>query len=181
MKIVILGWGSLIWNPNGLPVTGDWQIGGPVLPIEFSRVSKDGRLTLVIDEADGMGVSTRYALSSRTNEKDAVEDLRRREGTVQTCIGFVDLVKGTMEPTQSSITNRIRDWANKAGIDAVVWTALTTNFDQKTGEQFSVERALAYLRGLRGTDLERALEYIRKAPEEVDTPLRKALVEAKMI
>ena len=50
MKIAILGWGSLIWNQNGLPVKGQWKKNGPVLPIEFSRVSRDGRLTLVIDE-----------------------------------------------------------------------------------------------------------------------------------
>src|SRR5207245_1731296 len=103
---------------------GDWKPGGPVLPIEFSRISHDGRLTLVVDIENGTDVTTRYALSSRTNVKDAVEDLRKREGTVQTGIGFVDLVNGTMNPTQSSITNRIWDWAKKAGVDAVVWTGL---------------------------------------------------------
>lgn len=67
MRIAILGWGSLIWNPNGLPIRGDWQRGGPVLPIEFSRISSDERLTLVIDEQNGINVTTRYALSARTN------------------------------------------------------------------------------------------------------------------
>lgn len=90
MKIVFLGWGSLIWNPNGLPVIGDWQRGGPVLPIEFSRVSSDGRLTLVIDEANGAEVATRYVVSARDKVSNAVEDLRKREGTVEVCIGFVD-------------------------------------------------------------------------------------------
>jgi hypothetical protein len=64
MRIAILGWGSLIWKPNGLPMSGDWKRGGPVLPIEFSRVSSDGRLTLVIDEQYGVDVITRYVLSS---------------------------------------------------------------------------------------------------------------------
>lgn len=36
LRIVFLGWGSLIWDPRELPVIGDWQSGGPVLPIEFS-------------------------------------------------------------------------------------------------------------------------------------------------
>jgi len=160
---------------------GEWKKNGPMLPIEFSRVSSDRRLTLVIDETNGTNITTRYALSSRTNVKDAVEDLRMREGTVQPWIGFVDLAKGTMNATQSPITNRIWDWAKKAGIDAAVWTVLTTNFEQKTGEWFCVERAIAYLKGLRGIDLERALEYIRKAPEEVNTPLRRALHECGLI
>jgi hypothetical protein len=181
MKIVFLGWGSLIWNPDGLPLAGDWQQGGPLLPMEFSRISSDGRLTLVIDEINGTEVVTRYALSSRTDLQHAVEDLRKREGTVQASIGFVDLVEGAIKPNQSTITSRIWDWANTAGVDAVVWTSLTSNFNQRTADRFSVRGAVAYLKGLQGTDLERALEYIRKAPEEVNTPLRRALHECGLI
>lgn len=48
MRIVIPGWGSLIWNPGNLAMTGEWQPDGPMLPVEFARVSTDGRLTLVI-------------------------------------------------------------------------------------------------------------------------------------
>ncbi|HOW68396.1 MAG TPA: hypothetical protein P5055_13320 [Candidatus Paceibacterota bacterium] len=58
MSIAILGWGSLIWNPRDLPITGDWQGDGPVLPIEFTRISDNGRLTLVIDERHGVDVPT---------------------------------------------------------------------------------------------------------------------------
>ena len=56
----------------------------------------------------------------------------------------------------------------------MVWTALSTNFDQKDGERF-VEWAVAHLKGLRGAERERAFDYIRKAPEEMNTPLRRAL------
>jgi hypothetical protein len=45
MRIAILAWGSLIWNPRYLPLASEWVLGGPVLPIEFARVSADGRLT----------------------------------------------------------------------------------------------------------------------------------------
>jgi hypothetical protein len=173
MKIVFLGWGSLIWNSNGLSIKGDWQRGGPALPIEFSRISKDRRLTLVIDEVNGVDVITRYALSSRTDVKEAVEDLRIRECTSQDFIGFLDLTERTTDSTRSLITKQIRDWAMEAGIDAVIWTALTPNFEQKTGKQFSVDRAVTYLQGLSGADRENAFDYIRKAPEEVNTPLRK--------
>ncbi len=49
-KIGIIGWGSLIWDPRGLPIKCKWHKNGPELPIEFSRISQDGRLTLVIDK-----------------------------------------------------------------------------------------------------------------------------------
>ena len=81
MTIAIIGWGSLIWDPRDLPREGIWQDDGPELPIEFSRISVDARLTLVIDPADGSPVKTRYVLSPRTSLDDAIEDLRSREGT----------------------------------------------------------------------------------------------------
>lgn len=105
MRIAILGWGSLIWHPRDLPISGDWQPGGPVLPIEFSRISDNGlpapqstasrqagRLTLVIDERHGADVPTRFALSpclprcgtrrrqARPILNETVTDLQGREG-----------------------------------------------------------------------------------------------------
>jgi hypothetical protein len=71
VKIAILGWGSLISKPEGdatigqkpLRITGKFVPGGPSLPIEFSRISKDGRLTLVIDPIHGTPCDTFYAVS----------------------------------------------------------------------------------------------------------------------
>lgn len=39
--IALLGWGSLIWDHDPLfdAQHGDWQAGGPPLPLEFSRIS----------------------------------------------------------------------------------------------------------------------------------------------
>lgn len=53
MKIAILGWDSLIWDPRSLKydVNTGWLTDGPKLPIEFARISNDGRLTLVIKES----------------------------------------------------------------------------------------------------------------------------------
>lgn len=48
--IVCLGWGSLIWNPGVLKTQGYWHDSGPKISVEYLRQSKDGRLTLVIDE-----------------------------------------------------------------------------------------------------------------------------------
>ena len=55
--------GSLIWNKGKLRLTTNWTDGGPVLPIEFSQISDDWRLTLVIDERHEVDVPTRYAFS----------------------------------------------------------------------------------------------------------------------
>lgn len=54
MKIAILAWGSLIWDDNWPEFDkqrGEWLKDGPILPLEFSRVSasRDKALTLVID------------------------------------------------------------------------------------------------------------------------------------
>ncbi len=51
MKIAILGWGSLLWQPKDLQFDKGigWSENGPMLPVEFARISKDGRLTLVIE------------------------------------------------------------------------------------------------------------------------------------
>src|SRR6185312_7302266 len=91
MKIVILGWGSLIWDPRELPREGTWIQQGPLLPIEFSRISSDARLTLVIDTSHGEKLPTRYVGSPRADISDAIADLRNREGTATKHIGFVDL------------------------------------------------------------------------------------------
>jgi hypothetical protein len=46
--IACIGWGSLIWDMRNLNVDGNWHADGPLLPIEFARQSRDGRITLVI-------------------------------------------------------------------------------------------------------------------------------------
>ncbi len=58
-----------------MQIKGDWDNSGPELNIEFSRVSKDGRLTLVIDLNNGVEVKTYFAQSKRSDLGDAVASI----------------------------------------------------------------------------------------------------------
>jgi len=182
MKIAVLGWGSLIWRLGTLQVAGDWQADGPVLPIELSRISNDGRLTLVVDEQNGAEVPTRYAISAFDDLALAIADLQKREGaTSPEAIGFTDLAKNNESATAKSrhgkSCERIKAWAAARQIDAVIWTALESNFASKASKAFSVDAAIQYLGALTGKSRDLAREYIEKAPAEVRTPVRQKAEE----
>src|SRR5947208_12948807 len=74
MKVIILAWGSLVWSPRALAITSGFEPNGPSLPLEFSRVSGDGRLTLVIDERSGVPCKTYTAASSLAELETAKEN-----------------------------------------------------------------------------------------------------------
>jgi len=178
MQIVILGWGSLIWDQGNLPLKTEWQIGGVELPVEFSRVSdrRDGALTLVIDPDNGQNVSTRFAISKRTELEDAICDVRSREETLVKRIGYVNLIDGSQRcKVYPEVSHAIRAWASRNSFDAVVWTDLPSNFRDKVDVQFSVEEAARYLHGLPENGAVKARVYIMNAPQEIDTPLRRRL------
>lgn len=185
MKIAVLGWGSLVWDSRELPLQGDWIQGGPRLPLEFSRISKDGRLTLVINMEHGAHVPSRYATSLRKDLGDVIADLRDREGTVRKRIGFVDINSDTTSktefPEQADIFDSMSEWCKTNCFDAVIWTALPSQFESETGKLFNVDNAIEYLLSLPKTARTNALEYIKKAPAEVDTPVRKKAGELKLI
>ena len=173
MRIAYLGWGSLVWDPKTLPIVGTWENGGPVLPIEFSRISSDGRLTLVIDEVHGTNVETLFAVSDVDELSIAIEQLMKREGCPNTKnIGSVDILNLGSMTGISVVYETIIEWARANNFDGVVWTALPSNFYKKTDELFSVDNALNYLKVLQGEELELALEYIDKAHKVVRTPFR---------
>lgn len=191
MKIAVLAWGSLVWDRRGLAVAGDFQPNGPMLPIEFCRVSGDGRLTLVIDEALGTPCVTYSAPSAAESLDTAIENLwvrENREGAAvpsdlrgQGTVGYVEFSSGH----QSAIAKQrhphgmesITAWAKSNGYDAAIWTALPSNFHKpgKAGVPFSVDAAVNCLETLDAARLDAALTYFRQAPPEVLTPVRAAV------
>ena len=188
MKIAILSWGSLIESGirRGLAVTGGWNTGGPMLPIEFSRVSlsgdKAGCLTLVIDEQNGANVPTQYAISSNTNLDVALANLRIVENIkpeLKYTVGYVNILHDTerkfSRDNQPVSCNTIKEWARINQFDAVIWTSLRPNFEKVTTFSFSIEAAIQYVSHLPEPIMTKVFEYIRNAPREVITPLRRAL------
>lgn len=184
MAIAILGWGSLINDPRHLPIAGPWQQDGPVLPIEFSRISRNGPradcLTLVIDERRGTEVTTLHVQSTRAQLTQAIEDLSNREGTATNDIGFCEVAPGRFALAalrrHPDSCERIRAWARGNNLDAVIWTALPPRFTDAIGLAFTPAAALDYLNDLPQATKERALEYIHMAPPQTMTAFRRLLL-----
>lgn len=175
--IAILGWGSLLWDarPDFDVLHDQWREDGPVLKIEFSRISKSrsDALTLVLDPVNGAANQVAYCVSKRPDLLQARQDLKSREGTTLKNIGFIGANEEKYSRDPESMDS-ITAWASVKKLIGVVWTDLPSNFVEKTGEPFSPERALAYLDALDDEGTKAALEYIRKAPCSIRTPLREA-------
>jgi hypothetical protein len=169
MRIATLGWGPLVWDPRGLPLFTEWVQGGPVLPIEFCRVSSDGRLTLVIDQDKGADTPTRFIAGARSDFEDAVCDL-----------GYVDLAGDFSRGADAGPLDAVRVWAASHGFDAVVWTALPSNFWEKTSSTFWVRGVARYLRTPSYEVAGRAREYVEQEPAEGQIPLRRLYVSGEL-
>lgn len=179
MKIAILGWGSLIWNPGDLEIDkaegkNGWFDDGPMLPIEFARISKDKRLTLVI-EPEVKQVQTLYSISKFARLDHAVLDLAIREGTSRERIGYYIKYDGSFY-SQFKIKSIIEDWINhKADIDVAIWTDLSNNFEEKYKKDINVTHVISFLKSLKWDEKLKAEQYIRRTPERIETEFREAI------
>ena len=168
MKIACIGWGSLVWNPGVLRCRGEWQLDGPVLPLEFARTSKDGRLTLVLTEA-AAAVPSLWVELDYADPRTAKDALRGREGTGPLSIG---LWPGPAPRYKVGVAE-IATWAQGKGLDAVVWTALPPKFANTDGQApHSPDAAVAYLKGLDADAAAKAREYVQRAPAQIRTRFR---------
>lgn len=177
LGIAILGWGSLIWDerPEFDTYHSKWLPDGPVLPLEFSRVSasRKGALTLVIDSVNGSDCQVAYALSTRSNAEDAIADLRCREGTTMERMGFY--FADETKKCAAAVPATIAPWIARNNFDVVIWTGLSSNFERETGKEFSIERAITHLQKLTPEAKAMAATYVRRAPRFIKTNLRSAL------
>lgn len=166
-KIVCIGWGSLIWKPGNLKFKGEWQSHGPLLPIEFTRISNDGRVTLIIDKK-AKSVRTFYRIMETHNLDEAKAALKIRENDAK-----IEMVTST-EICDGPIKKAIVDWLRLNNIDAAIWTAVGYGNGKVRP---TVEEIIKHLKTLQGQTLTDAEEYIRKAPKQINTEYRKRIEE----
>ena len=196
MKIAILGWGSLIWNPGQLAITHDgWHTDGPLLPIEFARISDEGDvplLTLVL-RADADYIPTHWARSAHKHLGRAIRNLAARENTDARHIGYLkggdrpiadrswftaiskaEVGTGHTAATAATVLERIDWWRAQHGFDAVVWTDLASNFEDIWRGPLDRDDVVAYLQ-TRKEHAFAAEEYVRRAPRQTRTRIRRFL------
>jgi hypothetical protein len=177
MKIAYIGWGSLIWNQGSLKIQDSWQDDGPLIPVEFARISQDGRLTLVLWRG-ASPVQTLWSYAAEENLNAAIKGLKLREGTNANRIGYLSLRNGKSRcQVIEDLVVIIESWLRDKDLDAAVWTDLPSNFEQKTGKAFTTESAVAYLKSLEGNALDAARTYIVNAPDSINTPIKRAVEE----
>lgn len=181
MNVAIIGWGSLIWCPGSLRIKTRWRLDGPKLPIEFARISQDGRLTLVI-RLGSEDQPTYWAVSELTTRDEACRNLREREGAKPEDIHYLTRNGQAAPGILPEVMAKMRDWlASHSELDAVIWTGLRSNWKEKRGKDFAPEDAVNYLTELEAArdqvtaTYSRAREYIRNAPPHIQTPVRRAM------
>lgn len=168
MTIVCLGWGSLVWKPGVLRCKGAWHDDGPELPLEFARVSRDGRLTLVLAEGV-LAVRSLWCELDYAGVDQAQIGLAGREGCDINAIGRWP----GKAPSHLPGADVIARWAQGRDVDAVLWTALPPKFKGTSGQgPASSDEALDYLAGLSDEARQRAEEYVRRAPAQITTAFR---------
>lgn len=171
MSIVCLGWGSLIWRNDGLSCDGDWRADGPLLPIEFARMSQGGEVTLVILDSVPK-VPVLWSVMEVPTLAAAAESLRIREGnTRREWIGSWSRDGGSTAPHHKTVAA----WARTKGFSGVVWTALPPKWAEKIGQVPALSEILNYLSTLETAKQGRAREYILEAPQQITTALRPPL------
>jgi len=95
----------------------------------------------------------------------------------------VDLLAASDARTsgEGDLVEKVKQWLRaEQDLDAAIWTGLESNWLQRRGYNFDPPDALAYLDGLKARDktsFERAKEYVRNAPDQIRTEVRRLLKE----
>lgn len=181
MKTAIIGWGSLLWDdrPQFDQHHGPWYFDGPMLRLEFTRISisRKRALTLVLEEELGTECRVAYTVSKRESPALAIQDLQIREKATEKEVGVYLPHEHPRGLSQDSVPPTIKAWAEQTDFDAVIWTGLPNNFRDLSdqGETFTHASAITHIESLCDQGKWKSAEYIFRAPEFIDTPLRSEL------
>lgn len=173
MKIACLGWGSLIWRPENLLIRRQWFSDGPFLPIEYTRQSENGRMTLVITPGV-KPLRTLWALMATEKLDTAKESLRIREGIGKRSANEKIASITVSEETNDETKLIIKNWATSLKLDAVIWTNLKPKFNEEERAPTLAE-IISYLHSIDVNKKALAEEYIRRTPKQIDTDFRREL------
>jgi hypothetical protein len=175
--IAIIGWGSLVWakstpssNGGELLLRSEWHRDGPKFPLEYARISKGNRLTLIIWQSAPLQ-TTLWAESAFENLTQAHANLAAREGGNPNNIHYVSS-GGDFDPNISKpVLTEVHAWLqSRPKIAHVLWGGgLASNFEEKSGMPFSSENVVSWLRANANPLAE---EYIRKTPKQIQPPSR---------
>lgn len=184
MKIIYLAWGSLLWNHKSLKLKSNWKKSSLHIPLNFSRVSDvgKGRLTLVIDNVNGIENNVYYAETKSTDLNIAINNLKSREKTVKSQIGYINIKDNTYRNKNLSNDHisKIAKFAQKNNIDAVIWTDLSPNFEEVFNKKFTKDNALLYIDSKRDNPkiYNKIIEYIflSKVYGKIKTPLSEYVI-----
>lgn len=169
MTIACLGWGSLIWDPRDLPLASGWFEDGPLLRVEFTRQSNNGRITLVL-EPGAPETRSLWAAMQAQDLASAKTALMAREDTTNEA----NVASWSVGDPAPATIAALPAWAAAHEVAGVVWTALSSRFNGRTMVP-TVDQVTAYLGGLEGGKRAAAETYIRRAPAQVSTPYRRAI------
>ena len=201
--IVCLGWGSLIWDLDGLPVEkleggvpvprwvlspegediGDWKPDGPQVRVEFARQSGEerDRLTLVLHDAAERQPSLWARMTVATLD-EAVRALTKREyrGIAEWNIDSWsnnNIGRWSNDKADPPDIPGLGAWASDRDIQDVIWTALRPKFCGLPSVAPTEDQAVAYLKKLSGErKADEAKKYVRRAPPQIDTAYRRRIV-----
>lgn len=184
--IACLGWGSLVWDPDGLPIkeaqppATAWLADGPHLPVEFARQSSGNRITLVLVPGRAIPVLwTTMILDDLESAKRAlaIRECRRRDrrpATEDSIERFLNNWCGYWTRTQArgQCSAAIADWAKRRNLSAVIWTDLPPRFVQINGRIPTAEQVIEFLTNLPEHERQDAMEYIINTPSQISTDYR---------
>lgn len=185
MRIAVLGWGSLVWQPANrygeicLEPGSDWREDGPQLPVEFARISGDGRLTLVILPGYEAESLVMWHVSCHHDVEAARANLAERETNApRSAIHGVGPHGSVHGRPPEEIAERVTAWLDaRDALDAAVWTGLPpgNRWHDLGYDGFEPDNALAYVASLDEPARRMTARYITRAPRQIDTPVRRAL------
>ena len=167
-----LGWGSLVWDSRELPIHRQWFSDGPFIKVEFTRQSRDGRITLVL-EASAKPVRSLWAVMDTSDIGTAREALRARESISDSNTPYIGT--WTQGDNNPDLIIGLSQWAWACAVQSVIWTALPPRFDGTDKRTPTAADVIRYLGGLTGATRDTAERYIRSTPRQIDTNYRREI------